>query len=130
MILGRELGKTLRPGDVVLLRGPLGAGKTVFVKGLAKSLGIEENITSPTFTIISVYQGRLPLYHMDFYRIRDAEELALLGPEEYFFGEGVSAVEWPDLAEEFLPADPVVVEISILEDQRRRVRIRRDGGLR
>lgn len=103
--LGEALATQLQPGDVILLDGDLGAGKTTFTKGLAKGLGIKRNIKSPTFTIIREYQdGRLPLYHMDVYRLEvgGSDELGL---DEYFDGDGVSVVEWSKFAEAELPAN-------------------------
>lgn len=101
-----QLGKRANAGDVFLLEGDLGVGKTVFAKGFAKGLGVEEPITSPTFTIIQEYSdGRLPLYHFDVYRIADVEEMYELGYEGYFFGEGVCLIEWASLIEDILPKD-------------------------
>lgn len=101
-----QLGQRANPGDIFLLEGDLGVGKTVFAKGFAQGLGIEESITSPTFTIIQEYlQGRIPLYHFDVYRIADVEEMYELGYEGYFFGDGVCLIEWASLIEEILPED-------------------------
>lgn len=94
--LGALLGSLLQPGDVVLLEGPLGAGKTALTQGIGAGLGVRETINSPTFTLLKEYMGRLPLYHFDLYRIEDPEELFALGFEEYFSGEGVCVVEWAD----------------------------------
>ena len=93
--LAADVAKTLRAGDVILLHGELGAGKTTFTKGLAKALGIEETVTSPTFNYVKEYQGgRLPLFHFDMYRVSDADEVYELGLEEYFYRYGVVVVEW------------------------------------
>lgn len=93
--LAADIAKTLRAGDVILLHGELGAGKTTFTKGLAKALGIEETVTSPTFNYVKEYQGgRLPLFHFDMYRVSDADEVYELGLEEYFYRRGVVVVEW------------------------------------
>ena len=93
--LAADVAKTLRAGDVILLHGELGAGKTTFTKGLAKELGIEETVTSPTFNYVKEYQGgRLPLFHFDMYRVSDADEVYELGLEEYFYRGGVVVVEW------------------------------------
>ena len=94
--LGALLGGLLHPGDVVLLEGPLGAGKTALTQGIGAGLGVRETINSPTFTLLKEYMGRLPLYHFDLYRIEDPEELFALGFEDYFGGEGVCVVEWAD----------------------------------
>lgn len=102
--LGEKLGKVLEPGDVLLLEGDLGAGKTTLTQGLAKGLGVKEFVNSPTFVLISEYEsGRLPLYHMDLYRVEAEEALYDLGIDDYFFGSGVCVVEWPDIARSFLP---------------------------
>jgi tRNA threonylcarbamoyladenosine biosynthesis protein TsaE len=98
--LSKRLAELLKPGDVIALEGDLGAGKTTFTKGLAEGLGIKKNVNSPTFTIIKEYQGRMPLYHMDVYRVDSSEDL---GFEEYFEGEGVTVVEWAHLIDAQLP---------------------------
>ena len=104
-----QLAPALHAGDVLLLDGDLGAGKTSFTKGLAKGLGITDYIKSPTFTIIREYQaGRLPLYHMDLYRLEDGGA-GDLGLEEYFEGDGVSVVEWPDFLGEAMPEDYLLI---------------------
>jgi tRNA threonylcarbamoyladenosine biosynthesis protein TsaE len=97
--LGALLGRLLQPGDVVLLHGDLGAGKTAFTQGIGEGLGVPDTINSPTFTILKEYAGRMPLYHFDFYRIEDAEELYALGFEDYFADEGASVVEWAERGE-------------------------------
>lgn len=113
--LGEKIGKEARPGDIYALLGDLGVGKTVFTKGLAKGLGIEEHVSSPTFTILQVYdEGRLPLYHFDVYRIGDPEEMDEIGYEDCFFGEGVCLVEWANLIEELMP--PQTKWITIEKD--------------
>ena len=100
--LGRKLAREARPGDVYTLVGDLGVGKTVFTQGIA--LGIEEPICSPTFTIVQVYEeGRMPFYHFDVYRIGDIEEMDEIGYEDYFYGEGLTMIEWANLIEEILP---------------------------
>jgi len=99
----KRLASFLQPGDVITLEGDLGAGKTAFTKGLAVGLGIQKNVNSPTFTIIKEYQGEMPLYHMDVYRLEDSYED--LGFEEYFNGNGVTVIEWAHLIEEQLPKE-------------------------
>lgn len=111
--LGKRLGEDCKPGDIVLLNGDLGAGKTVFTKGFGKGLGIEEPISSPTFTIMQIYeQGRIPLYHFDVYRIADPEEMDEIGYEDYFFGNGVCLIEWASLIEELIPEHVIEVQIE------------------
>src|SRR5699024_4963256 len=102
--LGKRLGEQAIPGQVFTLTGDLGVGKTVFTQGLAKGLGIEEPVNSPTFTIVQVYEeGRLPFYHFDVYRIGDVGEMDEVGFEDYVMGDGVSLIEWANLIEEILP---------------------------
>ena len=111
--LGQKLGGDCRPGDIVLLNGDLGVGKTVFTKGFGKGLGIEEPISSPTFTIMQIYEsGRLPLYHFDVYRIADPEEMDEIGYEDYFFREGVCLIEWASLIKELIPEHVICVTIE------------------
>lgn len=111
--LGEALGKLLKPGDIVALKGELGAGKTVLVKGIAKGLDIKEEPNSPTFVIMNAYRGRVPLYHFDLYRVSGKEELEGIGYEDYFFGDGVTVVEWADKAEEIFPESTIEMEIKI-----------------
>ncbi len=102
--LGKSLGEKAMPGDVFTLEGDLGVGKTIFTKGFAVGLGIKEQISSPTFTIVQVYEeGRLPFYHFDVYRIGDIEEMDEIGYEDYVYGDGVSMIEWANLIEDILP---------------------------
>lgn len=104
--LGRQIAQTLRPGDICALTGELGAGKTVFVQGVAKGLGIPEPVNSPTFTIVQVYgEGRMPFYHFDVYRIADIEEMEEIGYEDYFYGDGFTMVEWAELITELMPCE-------------------------
>lgn len=107
-----DMAKRLTAGDVLCLYGDLGAGKTAFVQGLAKGLGIDEPITSPTFTIVNEYEGRLPLYHFDVYRIADSDEMYEVGFDEYVYGEGVSVIEWPQLIADILPERRFDIEIK------------------
>ena len=102
--LGVKIGKAANPGDVYTLIGDLGVGKTAFTKGVAKGLEITEAISSPTFTIVQVYdEGRIPFYHFDVYRIGDIEEMDEIGYEDYFYGDGVTFIEWANLIEDILP---------------------------
>lgn len=111
--LGVKIGTRLYSGAVVSLNGDLGAGKTQLVKGIAKGLGIAEYVTSPSFTIVNEYEGRLPLYHFDVYRIEEVDEMLEIGFEEYLFGDGVCVVEWGELVRELLPEE--TLHISILK---------------
>ena len=120
--VGKELGERAYAGQVFTLTGDLGVGKTVFTQGLAKGLGIDEPVNSPTFTIVQEYrQGRLPLYHFDVYRIGDPEEMYELGYEEYFYGDGVCVIEWADLIEELLPEYTKVIRIEYGKNQEERI---------
>ncbi len=111
--IGETLAREAKPGEIYLLEGDLGVGKTVFAKGFALGLGITEPITSPTFTIIQEYeQGRLPFYHFDVYRIADEEEMFELGYESYFFGQGVCLIEWASLIQGLLPAECRTIRIK------------------
>ncbi|MDY5845418.1 MAG: tRNA (adenosine(37)-N6)-threonylcarbamoyltransferase complex ATPase subunit type 1 TsaE [Bariatricus sp.] len=102
--LGEKIGKAAQAGEVYTLIGDLGVGKTVFTQGMAKGLGIAEPVSSPTFTIVQVYdEGRLPFYHFDVYRIGDISEMDEIGFEDYVYGDGVSLIEWANLIEEILP---------------------------
>lgn len=113
--LGRKIGEAAVPGQVFTLTGDLGVGKTVFTQGVAAGLGIDEAISSPTFTIIQVYEsGRLPFYHFDVYRIGDIEEMEEIGYDDYFFGEGICLIEWANLIEEILPEK--LIEVTIEKD--------------
>ncbi|MDY0235034.1 MAG: tRNA (adenosine(37)-N6)-threonylcarbamoyltransferase complex ATPase subunit type 1 TsaE [Gudongella sp.] len=100
---GEKLGVLLEPGDIICLNGDLGAGKTTLSKSIGVGLGILEYITSPTFTLINEYEGRLPLYHFDAYRLNSYEELEDLGYEDYFYGNGVCLIEWAEKISEYLP---------------------------
>ena len=127
--VGEQLAKDARPGDIYTLDGDLGVGKTIFTKGMAKGLGIEEPVTSPTFTILQEYEsGRLPLYHFDVYRIGDPEEMDEIGYEDYFYGQGICLIEGAGLIEELIPKE--AVRICIEKDLEkgldyRRIRIER-----
>lgn len=110
---GYSIGKEAKPGTIYALLGDLGVGKTVFTKGVAAGLSVKEQVNSPTFTIVQVYEsGRLPFYHFDVYRIGDLEEMDEIGYEDYFYGEGVCLVEWAGLIKELMPAETVWVTIE------------------
>jgi len=126
--VGRRLGESLCPGDVVALRGPLGAGKTVFAQGVAIALGIEEPVTSPTYTLISEYEGNMPLYHMDLYRLASPDEFTWLGVEEMLNGNGISLVEWSERAGEELPERSIHVSIELADKGARIITIDKPGG--
>ncbi|MBI0581094.1 tRNA (adenosine(37)-N6)-threonylcarbamoyltransferase complex ATPase subunit type 1 TsaE [Neobacillus cucumis] len=114
-----KLAERLLPGDVITLEGDLGAGKTTFTKGLAQGLGVKRTVNSPTFTIIKEYAGRMPLYHMDVYRVGDTFED--LGFDEYFEGDGVTVVEWAHLIEEQLPSERLTIFLYHESQEKRKI---------
>lgn len=113
--LGEKLASILEAGDFVCLDGTLGTGKTFLSKSIAKSLGVNEYITSPSYTIINEYEGKYPIYHFDVYRIDDVDEMYEIGYEEYFFGEGICLVEWANMIKELLPDAYYQIEITMCE---------------
>jgi tRNA threonylcarbamoyladenosine biosynthesis protein TsaE len=119
--VAERIGELVVPGTVILLEGDLGAGKTTFTKGLAKGLGVKRNVNSPTFNIIKEYKGRLPLYHMDVYRLNGGDED--LGFDEYFNGDGVCVVEWAHLIEDFLPKEYMKLIIRRSGENEREIEI-------
>ncbi|MDR0623504.1 MAG: tRNA (adenosine(37)-N6)-threonylcarbamoyltransferase complex ATPase subunit type 1 TsaE [Treponema sp.] len=123
MALGERIARRLDRGSVVALRGGLGVGKTCLTKGIARGLGIDETITSPTYTIISEYRGRLPLYHIDAYRLEGDEDFENLGGKELLCGGGVSVIEWSERIPQSLPQNTVFIEMVISGGSRRILRI-------
>jgi tRNA threonylcarbamoyladenosine biosynthesis protein TsaE len=111
-LLGSYLGKLVQKADVLLLTGELGTGKTCLVQGIARGLNIKEYAFSPSFVILRQYQGRLPLYHIDFYRLDCIYEIAGLGLEDYFYGDGVSVVEWAEKGQQLVPQDNLLISIQ------------------
>lgn len=116
----KRVADRLKGGEVILLNGDLGAGKTTFTKGLALALGVKETVTSPTFTYVKEYDGRLPLFHFDMYRVADADEVYELGLEEYFYRGGVVVVEWNKFGD---VKDPIVINVRSLGDNLREFEI-------
>ena len=114
--LGRKIGKLALPGDIYLLVGQLGAGKTCLTQGIAWGLGIEEYTLSPSFVIMRELHGRLPLYHMDFYRLDNINEIADLGLDDYLYGRGVCVIEWAEKGMDILPDDHLLVKIRYISD--------------
>jgi tRNA threonylcarbamoyladenosine biosynthesis protein TsaE len=111
-LIGETLAKHLRPGDVIAFTGPLGMGKTAFTRGLARGLGCRGRVTSPTFTIVNEYEGSLPLFHFDLYRLGSSDELYDIGWDDYLARGGVCAVEWSERAADALPPDVITVDIA------------------
>jgi len=128
--LGERLGGLLAAGDVVALVGPLGAGKTWFVKGVASGIGVSDvrQVRSPTFILVSEYEGRLRLYHVDAYRLTSSEELEALGSRDFVFGDGVTVVEWADRVREGLPTDRLTVTFEHVDPTSRRLTFTASGG--
>lgn len=110
--LGKKLGQKALKGDIYCIKGDLGVGKTVFTKGVATGLGIKEDITSPTFTIVNVYEGKFTLYHFDVYRIGSIEQMEDIGYEEMFFGDGICIIEWAEIVKEIIPKEAIWIEIQ------------------
>ncbi len=123
--LGQTLGEILQRGDVICLFGDLGAGKTCFAQGVAWGAGFPQDdyISSPTFTLINEYAGKWPIYHLDFYRIKNPQELLDLGYEEYFFGQGIVVIEWADRVDGFLPAERLEVWLRRMNMMQREITI-------
>ena len=116
MDIGRKMGLSLKPGDVIAMTGDLGAGKTHFTMGVAESLGVTEYVSSPTFTIVNEYtNGKIPLYHMDAYRLGDPDELLEIGFEEYVSAGGVVIIEWADIVEDVLPPETIWIKIQRMD---------------
>jgi tRNA threonylcarbamoyladenosine biosynthesis protein TsaE len=122
---GEALGRTLGPGDVVALTGELGAGKTCFIQGMVRGLGVTTPATSPTFVLVNEYRGRLPVHHVDAYRTTGAVELADIGLEELMGGEGVTVIEWGEKAAPLLPDRTIHVHIAGVGDEPREITITR-----
>jgi len=124
--LGQALGKKLKPGSVVALIGDLGSGKTVFTKGIAKGLGVKNAryVNSPTFVIIKEYKGKLPLYHFDLYRLDRHSSLDDMNCEEYFYGRGVTVIEWADKIRKLLPKNHIEVKFTVIGDRKRRIEVK------
>ena len=129
--LGRRLSESLLPGDVVLLYGDLGAGKSELTRGIAEGLGITSTVTSPSFTILNVYdEGRIPLYHFDWYRLNGADELYEMGMDEYLGGDGVAVVEWPTQCPEAIPETHLAVRLTPVGESEREITLTPMGSFR
>ena len=124
IFFGEEIGKILKAGDVVGLAGELGSGKTYFTKGIALGLGISpDTVTSPSFTLVNEYEGRLKLFHIDGYRLKDVSDFLSAGLDEYFYKDGVAVMEWADRWPEILPDNTIMVEFRILSEEKRELTI-------
>ncbi len=117
--LGQALGEAVRSGDLVLLQGQLGAGKTTFTRGIARGMGIDQPVMSPTFTLVREHPGAVPLFHMDFYRLTQADEAEDVGLDDYLVRPGVCVIEWPDIALDRLPSERLELRFTVHEDETR-----------
>ncbi|MCL2008000.1 MAG: tRNA (adenosine(37)-N6)-threonylcarbamoyltransferase complex ATPase subunit type 1 TsaE [Treponema sp.] len=124
--IGIKLASILKKGSIIGLRGPLGAGKTCFAKGIAEGIGIKEIIRSPTYTIISEYDSQPPLYHIDAYRLKGDDDFREMGGEEIVFGSGISLIEWCDRIPAFIPEGAIRVDIDIIDNEKRQIHIYRE----
>ncbi len=130
LALGRYLGEIARPGEVITLAGSLGAGKTTLTQAIGQGLQVPQScyITSPTFSLLHEYPGRLPLYHLDLYRLNDETEIEDLGLLEYVYGAGLTVIEWPDRLGSLMPEDRLHIELSLLSETARLAEITAHGG--
>jgi len=128
---GKILGKRVMPGDVITLEGPLGAGKTALTQAIALGLEVDPQIyvTSPTFSLLHEYQGRIPLYHMDLYRLGGEDEIESLGFPEYFYGTGLTVIEWPERLGSLMPAERLQIELVITGELSRTAHLHAHGSL-
>ena len=124
--LAFSLAKRLNPGDIILFYGGLGAGKTTFTKSLAKGLGISDDIHSPTFTLVHEHFGKMPLYHIDLYRLDTIEEILNIGFEDYIYSDGITVIEWSEKLDDYLPKGFIKIEIETLGDNERKFKLSSD----
>ncbi len=125
LALAHDFAQTLGAGIVVALTGDLGAGKTVFARGIAQALGIDGKVPSPTFTLINEYRGTIPLYHMDLYRLNSIREIEDIGVDEYFYGDGICLIEWAEKLENLMPEDAIVVSFRQTGETSREISFKR-----
>ncbi len=128
--IAAELAKELKPGSVLALHGELGSGKTCFVQGLAEALEVKGIVNSPTYTIVNEYYGRLRLNHVDLYRLKSEADALGLGLEELLEGDGITAIEWPEIFSALLPKNTIHIYFEFVDDQRRRIKIHAECGMR
>ena len=125
--IGKLLGDNVQPGQIILLKGDLGSGKTRFVKGIAASLNSTNEVSSPTYNLINEYPGKMTLYHMDLYRLDNENDLLNIGFEDYLYRDGIIAIEWPELAYDFLPADFLLINFEIVSENKRKLKLKAKG---
>ena len=123
ILLGEKIGALLKKGDIIAMQGTLAAGKTTITKGIARALGITDTITSPTFCLISEYYGRMPLYHMDVYRLDGREDFINLGTDDMLYGDGVSIIEWSEKIMDELPSSTIILRLTPQQDGSRIIEI-------
>ncbi len=119
--LGKEVSKLTKPGDLLAFYGELGAGKTCFIQGISQGLKVKDYVTSPSFTIMNEYQGKIPIYHFDLFRLDNDEDILELGYEEYFYGEGLTVIEWAEKIEQLLPKEHLKVDIKFKDRYQRTI---------
>ncbi len=125
--IASRLATLLRDGDVLLLEGQLGAGKTAFTQGIAAGLGIHDYVNSPTFVLVNEYPGTIPLYHIDLYRLDDPRQAIDIGIEDYIGGDGVTVIEWPERGGEFMPTERLLIRLTYLSETKRTIRFSATG---
>jgi len=119
--IGKDISRLVKPGDLIAFYGELGAGKTCFIQGVSEGLEVKDYVTSPSFTIINEYQGKIFVYHFDLFRLNDIEEILELGYEEYFYGNGLTVIEWANKIEKLLPKDHLKIDIKFKDCYKRRI---------
>ena len=126
---GKKLGSICEPGDVICLAGDLGAGKTTMAQAIAAGSGVDESeyVNSPTFAIVHEYSGRIPIYHMDFYRLGSSEDVAALGLDDYFYGDGLTLIEWFERAGDLLPESVLIIELHYADESSREITLHSDA---
>lgn len=123
ILLGNRIGQKLKPGDIIAMQGTLAAGKTTITKGIAQALEIEDTVTSPTFCLISEYYGKMPLYHIDVYRLDSVEDFVNLGVDDMLYGDGVTIIEWSEKIMSELPKKTIILRITPQDDGKRLIEI-------
>jgi len=122
--LGEKIAQALRPGDVLSFTGGLGSGKTTLIQGICKGLGVKGWVTSPTFALVNIYQGRLPIYHLDLFRLRGMPDLKGINYEDYLYGQGIALIEWGEKIRELLPPHSIEIELTRIGPDQRRITIK------
>ncbi|MFP4015769.1 MAG: tRNA (adenosine(37)-N6)-threonylcarbamoyltransferase complex ATPase subunit type 1 TsaE [Halanaerobiales bacterium] len=125
--IGQQIGSMVEPGQIILLSGKLGAGKTILTQGICDGLGVDEDVTSPTYNLINEYEGDLTVYHMDLYRLEEEEDLYDLGIEDYLESDGIIIIEWPDLVYDLIPPDFIYIKIGVEEKEVRKISFEAEG---